>query len=99
MAVNSKTMAVLHVWGGVAGQGWSRGWAGWRWLGTLYVQHGDVVAGREGDHCGRQQDKLRSSSCSDSSDSCMKKMGRSSHHLDIERLIGISAYLILEGQI
>ena len=68
MAVNSKTVAVLHVWG-VPGQGWSRGWAGWRWLGTLYVQHGDVVAGREGGHCGRQQDKLRSSSCSDSSDS------------------------------
>ena len=56
MAVNSKTVAVLHVWGGVAGQGWSRGWAGWRWLGTLYVQHGDVVAGREGGHCGRQQE-------------------------------------------
>ena len=28
-----------------------------------------------------------------------KKMGRSSHHLDMERLIGRSAYLILEGQI
>ena len=23
--------------GGVPGQGWSRGWAGWRWLGTVYV--------------------------------------------------------------
>ena len=23
--------------GGVPGQGWRRGWAGWRWLGTVYV--------------------------------------------------------------
>ena len=28
-----------------------------------------------------------------------EEKGRSSHHLDIERLIGRSAYLILEGQI
>ena len=33
------------------------------------LQHGDGVAGREGGHCGRQQEELRSSSCSDSSDS------------------------------
>ena len=28
MVVNSKTGAVLHVGGGVPGQGWSRSWAG-----------------------------------------------------------------------
>ena len=28
------------------------------------LQHGDRVAGREGGHCGRQQEELRSSSCS-----------------------------------
>ena len=38
MSVNSKTVAVLHVGGGrVPGQGWSRGWAGWRSLGTVNV--------------------------------------------------------------
>ena len=96
MSVNFKTVAVLHVGGGrVPGQGWSRGWAGWRWFGTVYVnvldlyllqtlisrpgcepalssggagaelQHGDGGAGREGDSCGRQQEEMRSSSCSD----------------------------------
>ena len=45
MAVNSKTVAALYVggWGGrggeggVPGQGWSRGWAGGRWFGTVFV--------------------------------------------------------------
>jgi hypothetical protein len=41
MSVNSETVAVFHVGGGeggrVAGQGWSRGWAGWRSLGTVNV--------------------------------------------------------------
>ena len=37
MVVNSKTVAVLHVGGGVPGQGWSGGWAGWRSLGTVNV--------------------------------------------------------------
>ena len=39
MSVNSKTVAVLHVGEGgrVPGQGWSRGWAGWRSLGTVNV--------------------------------------------------------------
>ena len=38
MSVNFKTVAVLHVGGGrVPGQGWSRGWAGWRSLGTVNV--------------------------------------------------------------
>ena len=29
------------------------------------LQHGDGGAGREGDYCGRQQEEMRSSSCSD----------------------------------
>ena len=38
MPVNSKTVAVLHMGGGrVPGQDWSRGWAGWRSLGTVNV--------------------------------------------------------------
>ena len=38
MVVNYKTVAVLHVRGGVPGQGWSRSWAGWReGEGTVYV--------------------------------------------------------------
>ena len=39
MSVNSKAVAVLHVGEGgkVLGQGWSRGWAGLRSLGTVNV--------------------------------------------------------------
>ena len=31
------------------------------------LQHSDGVAGREGGYCGRHQEEMRSSSCSDSS--------------------------------